>query len=1149
MAQVYTCAFFRKVYEIMKKIIIAEKPSVAQEYAKALKVNGTRSDGFIENNEWIVTWTVGHLVALSFPDKYDKNLKQWKLETIPFIPEKFKYEVINECRKQFNVVKTLYNRDDISDIYYAGDSGRDGLYIQMLVRMLAGHKQGVNERVVWIDSQTEDEILKGVFQAKPLSEYKNMSDSGYMRAIDDYLAGINFSRLISIIYGEMLNSGAGHKRTLPISIGRVMSCVLGMIVGREREIREFKVTNFYRINGIISSDGGNIKCEWKVSEKSPYFNSVKLYSDKGFSEKKDADELLNQLDNKILITSVNREIKKKYAPLFFNLAELQNICSKNFHFTPKETLQIAQSLYEKKLTTYPRTDARVLSSAVFKEIENNLKGLKNCGYAEYVDFIINNNLSINASKYVDDSKITDHYAIIPTGYNSKELTDKEKNVYDLIARRFLATFYPAAEFDHVKFEGYSKNELFTGGNEILVRKCFYDVYPLNNNDEIVDIGSIKELKKGELYDCKFEVATGSTAPPNRYTPGSIILAMENAGNLIEDEELREQIKGTGIGTSATRADIIEKLIKLDYISLNKTRNVFTPTNFGEMVYEVLKIELPEMLSPKITAEWEFKLESISNGTLSMNQFKNEFYKYINDRCSSVKQDYIIKREKVKKMIRPFVVSAIRTEHKQFDAWNTKLICPLCGDEIETTEWGFRCKSHVSKTEGCRFTLNGDILGHILLTPELAMLLKNGEIGPFYDFVSTKGKPFAAKLKWNKETNKIDFELSEMPWVETDMKCPRCGRRVIKQSQAGLYKCESSNINGNDCGFFIGKIAGKKLNDKQVHQLLEDGQTDLISGFKNKDGNPFNAFLNIDEHNNIIFRFPTSDDLKTDMRCPKCGGSILSTQYGFMCENYKRKDIRTDDDCDFYVGDMYEHRITKSELKKILNNDDTGFIKFKKDKKEFYAKLVWNREQKCLKFKYNDEISLKCPLCGNGIIKNAYGYYCKNYKIDTHGDGCSFHVGAVAGIVISEDQFAKLILNHKTDLISGFKPKDKNKSLFNAYLTWSVDEGIKFEFDDKTVGNSTESKYICPSCKAHKLKESNYNYYCECGFKTNKNIASVEIPKEQFDKLFTYGRTDVISGFFSTRKRKMFAARLVYDDKDKKISFSMLDIKGGLKDGN
>lgn len=420
-----------------KSIIIAEKPSVGMEYAKVLGVTSNgKTNGYLENDKWIVTWTVGHLVTMSYPEKYDPALKEWKLDTLPFLPDQYKYEIIKETSKQFAIVKQLYNRPDIDSIYYAGDSGREGLYIQMLVRQFAGHAPQASEKVVWIDSQTEDEILRGISEAKDLSQYEAMKDSGYMRAIEDYAVGINFSRLLSVRYAIMLNSGSGQKKYKPISVGRVMTCVLGMIVNREREIRNFHVTNFYRIAGLLNIEGETVECEWKVNENSKYFQSPKLYSEYGFLKEQDAIELINCLNAEMRISNVTKTIEKKNAPLLFNLAELQGECTKKYHLSPAETLQIAQSLYEKKMTTYPRTDARVLTNAIAKEIGKNLSGLKKGTYGEYVEKIELNHWNIKG-KYIDDSKVTDHYAIIPTGKVSGTLTTKEQYVYDMICRRFL----------------------------------------------------------------------------------------------------------------------------------------------------------------------------------------------------------------------------------------------------------------------------------------------------------------------------------------------------------------------------------------------------------------------------------------------------------------------------------------------------------------------------------------------------------------------------------------------------------------------------------------------------------------------------------------------------------------------------------------
>ena len=713
-----------------KKIIIAEKPSVASEYAKVLGVSGSMKDGYMEGNDWIVTWTVGHLVTLSMPEKYNHDLKTWKIETLPFLPGKFKYEVIPNVSKQFFVVKRLYNRDDIEAIYYAGDSGREGLYIQMLVRMLAGHNPTADERVVWIDSQTEDEILRGINQAKPVDEYKNLSDAGYMRAEEDFLVGINFTRLLSVLYAAMVNSGSGQKKQKPISVGRVMSCVLGMIVRREREIRNFKATDFYRIGGLIDLDGTKIECEWRESEKSRYYQSPKLYSEFGFLKEVDARELIASLGNEIKVTSVERNTEKKNAPLLYNLAELQGECTKVLHISPGETLKVAQSLYEKKVTTYPRTDARVLSSAVAGEISKNLSGLKKGEYREIVENIENRHYSIKG-KYVDDSKITDHYAIIPTGKVDSSLSESERAVYDMIVRRFLAVFYPPAEYEKIKFEADALGEYFSGTAKYLFEPGFYSVlgFPDEKESSKELVEAITKLSSGKVYPAGYEIKEGATQPPKRYTSGSMVLAMENAGNLIENEELREQIKSNGIGTSATRADTIDKLLKLSYISLDQKKQILTPTNFGEMIYEVIDYTVSDFLSPEITAEWEKRLSDVSEGTMSKQSFESKLYGYVRDTCDRIKALGEAGQEEVKKRIRHFATSGIRTEIREFDNWNTKIRCPLCGDEVETTAWGFKCKSNISKTEGCSFVM-GDLLGHRLLTKELAELLSKKRTGPF-----------------------------------------------------------------------------------------------------------------------------------------------------------------------------------------------------------------------------------------------------------------------------------------------------------------------------------------------------------------------------------------------------------------------------------
>ena len=571
----------------MKNILITEKPSVAMEFSKVLKENGIRKNGYIESTNWVITWCVGHLVTMSYPEKYDEKLKYWRLDTLPFMPKEYKYEIIPSVEKQYNIIKELITRDDIDCIYVATDSGREGEYIYRLVEMQIGIKNKQRRRV-WIDSQTEEEIKRGIEQAKPLEEYNSLSDSAYLRAKEDYLIGINFSRLLSIIYGKRLAKDLGEEK-ISISVGRVMTCVLGMVVSREREIRNFVKTPYYKIVGHFGEAENIFSAEWKVDEKSIMWDSPKLYNDAGFKQEKDAKEFINTFqEKKAVVKEVKKNKTKEKAPLLFNLAEIQNECTKRFKIKPDETLEIIQNLYEKKLVTYPRTDARVLSTAVAKVISKNLngiaKGFKNEEIQTYIRKMVDEKYSTDLikTKYVDDSKITDHYAIIPTGQgyeNYDKLLDLHKQIYALIVKRFLSIFYPPAEFSKISVEIDIENEQFFTSGKVCTSLGYLEILKdsqKENSQENLEI--LNKLKKSQNIEiANFEIKTSETTPPSRYNSGSIILAMENAGKLIEDEELREQIKGAGIGTSATRAEIIKKLERINYISINSKTQIITPT--------------------------------------------------------------------------------------------------------------------------------------------------------------------------------------------------------------------------------------------------------------------------------------------------------------------------------------------------------------------------------------------------------------------------------------------------------------------------------------------------------------------------------------------------------------------------------------------
>ena len=616
-----------------KKLIITEKPSVAMEFSKALKINTTRKNGYLESENWIITWCVGHLVTMSYPEKYDEKLKFWRLDTLPFIPKEWKYEIIPAVENQFNIVKGLLQREDVEVIYNAGDSGREGEYIQRLVFMMAKPNPKAEIKRVWIDSQTEEEIKRGIDEAKPESEYDSLSDSAYLRAKEDYLIGINFSRMLSIIYGRRLAKEINEEKA-SISVGRVMTCVLGMIVEREREIRNFVKVPFYKINGDFTKFGA----EWKVTETSSVYQTPKLYNDNGFKKKEDAENFIKSLDGKeAVVEEVKKSKQKENAPLLFNLAEIQNECTKRFKIKPDETLEIIQNLYEKKLVTYPRTDARVLSTAVAKVINQNLNGIAT-GYKDeevqgYIKQMKEEKFSTNLvkTKYVNDSKITDHYAIIPTGKgyeNLNSLPDLQKEVYKVIVKRFLAIFYPPAEFNKMSITVNVGGEKFYANTKVCTKQGYLTVLKKSTTDE-QNVENI-DVKKGEKLDVKeYTIKESETTPPSRYNSGSIILAMENAGKLIEDEELREQIKGAGIGTSATRAEIIKKLEKIKYIQINTKTQIITPTQKGEYIYDIVKMSMPDMLNPKLTASWEKGLDMVAKKEIKSDIFMQKLVNYIN----------------------------------------------------------------------------------------------------------------------------------------------------------------------------------------------------------------------------------------------------------------------------------------------------------------------------------------------------------------------------------------------------------------------------------------------------------------------------------------------------------------------------------------
>ena len=677
-----------------KALYIAEKPSVAQEFAKALKINGQRRDGYLESQDSVVTWCVGHLVTMSYPEKYDIKYKRWSLDTLPFLPREFKYEVIPGVQKQFEIVKGLLNRDDVYTIYVCTDSGREGEYIYRLVAQMAG-VHGKKEKRVWIDSQTEEEIMRGIREAKDLSAYDNLSASAYLRAKEDYLMGINFSRVLTLRYGNSVSNYLNTKYQA-ISVGRVMTCVLGMVVRREREIRAFVKTPFYRVLSSIALEGENFEGEWRAVEGSRYFQTPYLYKENGFKEKAYAEKLIQELSVsqplQCTVEKIERKKENRNPPLLFNLAELQNVCSKLFKISPDETLKIVQELYEKKLVTYPRTDARVLSTAAAKEIYKNISGLRNYEHtAEIAQHIIEqgNYKNLAKTRYVNDKQITDHYAIVPTGQGLNALRSVSltaQRVYETIVRRFVCIFYPPAVYQKISLVTKIQNESFFSSFKVLLdegylkvatnsfakRKAADAMSSVNragaagnegSEEEDPDTGknggnkaddsaedmacdtrllaALQNLKKGDILSVdSLSIKEGETSPPKRYNSGSMILAMENAGQLIEDEELRAQIKSCGIGTSATRAEILKKLCNIKYLALNKKTQVITPTLLGEMIFDVVNCSIRQLLNPELTASWEKGLNYVAEGSITEQEYMDKLEHFVRLRTRQVEDSNI-----------------------------------------------------------------------------------------------------------------------------------------------------------------------------------------------------------------------------------------------------------------------------------------------------------------------------------------------------------------------------------------------------------------------------------------------------------------------------------------------------------------------------
>ena len=1136
-----------------KSLIITEKPSVAQEFARILGVSG-RNDGYIENDKYVITWCVGHLVEMVYPEEYDEKYKRWRLEDLPFLPEEYKYNVIPNVSKQYDTVHRMLFREDIETVYWAGDAGKEGQTIEENIRRFGGVRPGMKELRVWIDSQTEEEILRGIREAKPMAEYDNLAKSGIMRTIEDYAMGINFSRAMSVKYGKLLNDAAATKSYTAIAVGRVMTCVLGMVVIREREIRNFAETPFYRVVGGFLPEGAEteetVTAEWKAVNGSKYFESPLLYKENGFKKRESAENLIGELDGKqAVVKSLERGTSRKKAPLLFNLAELQAECSKRYKISPDETLQVAQDLYEKKLTTYPRTDARVLSTAVAKEIGKNLNRLKTYEPTKtYTERILKEGTyrNIARTQYTDDSKITDHYAIIPTGQLTElgSLSDLQRRVYDLVVRRFLSIFYPAAEYETIKLVVQVGAEQLFASAKVLKNLGFLEIMGRPGNDENKEeesAGLLKlagQLKTGDpLKVDGYEIKEGKTAPPKRYTSGSMVLAMENAGQLIEEEELREQIKGSGIGTSATRAEIIRKLVRIGYLNLNKKTQVLSPEAIGEMVFEVVSMTVPALLNPKMTASWEKGLDGITRGTVIMEDYRSKLEDFIRkETVSMIEHDLT---SNLVAMIHPFVGKGGRglAAKKKIEA-----VCPVCGGEMETTPFGYGCSNYKKDGSGCKFAI-GTIAGRDLTEEEVVELLTKGHTEVLSGFISKSRKRFSVALVLEKDEEgkaSVNFDFSKNePEILEGVKCPVCGSDMEITSFG--YSCVKHRNDPESCYFSIGKIAGKSLGVDDLTDLLQKGETEVLKGFTAKNKKKFSAALCLktgeDGRKTVEFDFSKNEaEILEDVVCPMCGGQIQKTSFGYGCMNYDQQNPQS---CRFAIGTLAGRDLTESQVKSLLTDGRTETIRGFKSKtgKKFDACVALETDEtgrKYLKFDF-DHVEAKkikdvsCPLCGGDIVQTPFGYGCANYKKDDP-ESCRFSIGKMGEKTLNEAQVKQLLTEGRTATIRGFKSKTGKK--FDARIALNKDEsgrvtGLKYDFSDVEAPKLKDVK--CPVCGGDMVKTP-FGYGCanykkddpeSCRFSVGQ-IAGVKLKEAQVKELLTNGKTGVIEGFIAKTGMKFDA---------------------------
>ncbi len=1049
-------------------IIINEKPSVSQQFRKALKLDcKERKDGYLEGSspffpgkKVVITWAVGHLVEMLMPDKYDEKYKEWNLSDLPFLPEQYRYGIIDRVAKQFGIIKRLYHERDLERIYYAGDSGKEGLLIQMLIRQEAGTTEGAEERVVWINSQTEPEILRGIREAKPLSDYDLKRDAAYMRAMEDYAMGINFTRAFTAKYGEAFNARIASVKRKTVSVGRVMTFVLGMIVRREREIRDFKSTEYYR----IFADVG-FEASWKAVETSPFYNSPLLYDETGFRERKHAEFLLKTLNanRELCVRSCEVKEEKKNAPLLFNLAELQNFCSKKYKLSPEKTLEIAQSLYEAKLTTYPRTDARVLSSAVADEVKLYLDGLLKIGHKkELVERILNNgwHAGLKKTKYVDDSKITDHYAIIPTGHGQDAiggLRPMELAVYRDVVERFLSIFFPPAVYEKATVDlVHNAMEDFFASEKTLKDPGW--LVCVDSREEIRE-NALAKVGDGEILPAAFEIREAHTAPPKRYGSGDLILAMENAGKGILDEELRGEMSSIGIGTSATRAETIKKLCELEYLQMDQKTQILTPGLAGECCYDIVFAIEPRLFEPDFTANWERGLTAIEEGRIDAARYRAGVERYVTETVEKIREG-----EEAKYESREFA---------------RRLKCPVCtrGFVIESAK-AFGCSEY---RNGCGFTIWKSVGGRELQLKDAEALI-TGKMLPLHKYKNKEGREFEAHLAYR--DGKLEY---------VGVKCPLCEGTVISGTKS--WGCSNYKSENGGCKFAIWKeIAGAEVSLSDVERMTQGG-TSGEKEFTGKEGKKFNARLSYDPETNR-----TSYVFGEKLTCPVCKkGQIFEGRKSFGCSCYKEED----GGCKFTIWKTIAGAdLTMDDVAKLIDGKETRKMKFKRsDGTEFEGRLKYNLEDNKTEMVFDEK--LECPKCKNGTIREGdKAFYCSNFSEENGGCDWKFYKN-VSGAVLTMSNLERLLSGGETTKMKFVSAKEGRE--FEAKLKLNEEGKLSFV--------KTSEAIKCPICGKGNVMKGKNSWYCSkklenaCTWSIYNVMAGVEISRLDIQQMCDGKRTE------------------------------------------